>query len=188
MRLYDRSGGRLYVNEGERRAFIEAAHKQPPLIRLFCLILAYTGCRLSEARNLKPEQFQVAERRVSIVTLKRRRFGIVRGIPIPDELAEAFEDAKPYHEKRGYLFSQNTRPPARTVSYRWVKGCMDEADITGTQACPKGLRHGFGIHATRCGVQLHMLQKWMGHTSMHTTAIYATALGPEEVEIAGRMW
>lgn len=65
---------------------------------------------------------------------------------------------------------------------------MADAGIVGAQACPKGLRHGYGIHATSCGVQLHMLQKWMGHASMQTTAIYATALGPEELEIAGRMW
>ena len=65
---------------------------------------------------------------------------------------------------------------------------MSQANIYGPQACPKGLRHGYGIHAVRSGVQLHMLQKWMGHTSMSTTAIYANAVGSEELEIADRMW
>jgi len=65
---------------------------------------------------------------------------------------------------------------------------MNEACIAGPQATPKGLRHGYGIHAVRSGVQLHMLQKWMGHASMSTTAIYAKAVGSEELEIADRMW
>lgn len=65
---------------------------------------------------------------------------------------------------------------------------MAEAEIYGSQATPKGLRHGYGIHAVRSGVQLHMLQKWMGHANMSTTAIYANAVGAEELEIADRMW
>lgn len=65
---------------------------------------------------------------------------------------------------------------------------MAAAGIVGGQACPKGLRHGYGIHAIRSGVQLNMLQKWMGHASITTTAIYANALGKEELEIADRMW
>jgi len=65
---------------------------------------------------------------------------------------------------------------------------MVESGITGPQATAKGLRHGYGIHAVRSGVQLHMLQKWMGHANMVTTAIYANAIGSEELEIADRMW
>ncbi|MFG6100510.1 hypothetical protein D0962_37535 [Leptolyngbyaceae cyanobacterium CCMR0082] len=52
----------------------------------------------------------------------------------------------------------------------------------------KGLRHAFGIGAMKSGIQLNMLQKWMGHPDMKTTAIYANALGDEEREIAARMW
>ena len=76
----------------------------------------------------------------------------------------------------------------RISAYRWIKTVMNAANIHGPQACPKGLRHGFGIHAIRSGVQLNMLQKWMGHADIRTTAIYANAVGQEELEIAGRMW
>ena len=65
---------------------------------------------------------------------------------------------------------------------------MVEADIEGVQACPKGLRHGYGIHAIQCGVPLNLLQRWMGHADMSTTAIYANAIGAEEMAIAERMW
>jgi integrase len=32
------------------------------------------------------------------------------------------------------------------------------------------------------------LQRWLGHASMTTTAIYLEAMGDEEREIAARMW
>jgi integrase/recombinase XerD len=53
---------------------------------------------------------------------------------------------------------------------------------------PKGLRHGFGVNAIQCGVPLNLLARWMGHANMKTTAIYADATGPEERQIAARMW
>jgi len=65
---------------------------------------------------------------------------------------------------------------------------MEQADIGGVHATAKGLRHGYGIHAIRSGIQLHMLQKWMGHASMTTTAIYANAIGKEELDLADQMW
>ena len=76
----------------------------------------------------------------------------------------------------------------RTHAWRIIKHSMAEAGISGLQACPKGLRHGFGVHVVRSGVPLNLLQKWLGHESMETTAIYANATGPEEREIAERMW
>jgi integrase len=53
---------------------------------------------------------------------------------------------------------------------------------------PKGLRHGFGINATVNGIPLNMLQKWMGHAQLTTTAIYADAVGKEEQDIAAKIW
>ncbi len=66
---------------------------------------------------------------------------------------------------------------------------MDRAKIPdGPHKTAKGLRHGFGVAAVQAGVQLNMIRKWMGHSTMETTAIYTTALGDEERAIAARMW
>jgi integrase len=66
---------------------------------------------------------------------------------------------------------------------------MSSADICGgPHATPKGLRHAFGLHAIRSGVPLNLVQRWLGHASMNTTAIYLDAIGHEEREIASRMW
>lgn len=65
---------------------------------------------------------------------------------------------------------------------------MDKAGLNGPHANPKGLRHGFGVTAVQKGIPLNMVQKWLGHAQLSTTAIYADAVGAEEQEIAGRMW
>jgi len=53
---------------------------------------------------------------------------------------------------------------------------------------PKALRHAFGVGATQKNVPLNIVQKWMGHSRLSTTAIYADAVGDEERLLANRMW
>jgi len=47
---------------------------------------------------------------------------------------------------------------------------------------------GFGVAAIQAGIPLNLLQRWLGHAQLTTTAIYANAVGPEERNIAARMW
>ena len=72
---------------------------------------------------------------------------------------------------------------ARAGGDRGAAGIAD-----GPHACPKGLRHGFGVQAVSKGIALNMVQKWLGHAQLTTTAIYANAVGAVEQSIAARMW
>jgi len=75
------------------------------------------------------------------------------------------------------------------TAWRRVSEVMDAAGIAaGPHRCPKGLRHGYGVHAFGAGVPLNLLSRWMGHASLEVTAIYANALGEEQRAIAARMW
>ena len=65
---------------------------------------------------------------------------------------------------------------------------MAAAGITGTQAMPKGLRHGFGVSAFQTNVPPHLVQRWLGHASLRTTAIYGDVIGPDEIAFAERIW
>lgn len=84
---------------------------------------------------------------------------------------------------RVYLWSWH-----RATAWRRVHAVMQEAGITGPQACPKALRHSFGIRAVNAGIPLNMVQKWLGDAQLSTTAIYADAVGAEEQAIAAKMW
>jgi integrase len=65
---------------------------------------------------------------------------------------------------------------------------MKAAEVHGAAANPRGLRHSFAVWAVAAAVPLTMIQKWMGHADLATTAIYLDACGAEERRIAWRMW
>jgi integrase/recombinase XerD len=65
---------------------------------------------------------------------------------------------------------------------------MRAAGLDGVPPSPKGLRHGFGLAAVTAGIPLNLVQKWLGHAQLSTTAVYANAVGEEEQSIAARMW
>jgi len=74
------------------------------------------------------------------------------------------------------------------TAYRCIRQVMDSAGIHGIQACPRGLRHGFAVGALNAGVPITLVQRWLGHADLKTTAIYTHVLGAEERAIASRMW
>lgn len=190
MRLYGVGQQRLYINASERVRFLQAAEQAEPEVRTLCLTLTYTGCRISEALALTPLSIQAEARLITIHTLKRRKANVVREVPVPQVLISALRAIHDIHasDQGKPLWQHKGVRVCRSTAYRWIKAVMTQAGIEGAQASPKGLRHGYGIHAIRSGVQLNMLQKWMGHSSMDTTAIYANAIGAEELAIADRMW
>lgn len=185
MQLYDSAGRRKYLTPSERRAFLRAAENAAPEVRTFCATLGHTGCRISEALALTAARVDMRGSVLVFESLKKRRRGIYRAVPVP---AHFLETLKAVHrlgtagdERRLWRWS-------RTTGWRRVKEVMAAAAIRGLYATPKGLRHGFGIKAVTSEVPLNMTQKWLGHARLATTAIYTDAVGPEEQKIAERMW
>ena len=181
--LYAVDGRRKYLNPDERRAFIDAAAREDRDTQLLCLTLAYTGCRISEALSLTVSSVQSGTNLIAIRSLKKRGSVVVREIPVPAELANLLLQGRgSYHLDRP-LWSVG-----RTFAWRRVKEVMARARVAGLQASPRGLRHGFAVSAVLAGVPLTLVQKWLGHASLSTTAIYADVVGPEERQMARRMW
>src|SRR5271154_132452 len=84
--LFDQEGKRKYLTVSERNAFLAAAAREPSDTRTFCRVLAYTGARISEILALTPRQIDGTAGLVIIESLKKRRRGIYRALPIPPEL------------------------------------------------------------------------------------------------------
>lgn len=201
--LFDGEGRRLYLTEAERNAFILAAGKAPREVRTFCLVLAYTGCRISEALALTRPRVDVANQAIIFETLKKRRSGVFRAVPIPAGVLDALDLVHGLQEgkrrgagakKKGAGHTPADGEPrlwgwARKTAWQKVKAVMEEAGIEeGPHRCPKGLRHAYGVNAISKGIPLNLLSKWMGHASLEITAIYANALGQEQHTIAAKMW
>lgn len=188
--LYDPRGNRKYLTRGERGAFLNAAEQMPSEVRTFCLMLAYTGARVSEVLALTPRHFDFGARIVIIESLKKRRCGLYRAIPVPATLLEELDRVHALGRARqdDTLAERRIWHWCRTSAWTHVKECMALADISGPQAMPKGLRHAFGVGTVQAGVPLNLLKKWLGHARLSTTEIYADAVGDEEQSIASRFW
>lgn len=183
MRLYDPAGQRLYLTHEERCRLLEAAQDALPLPRAITEVLAYTGCRISEAVALTVNRIDPDARVLVFESLKKRRDGVFRAVPVP---APLFKTLTPL--TGGLSPHRRIFPVHRATAYRYVLELMQNAGIEGAHATPKGLRHGFGVSAVQRGVPLNMVQKWLGHENIKTTAIYANAVGAEEYEMAMKMW
>jgi integrase len=188
--LFGQYGNRKYLNAAERQRFIEAARRAPPKVRQFCLTLGYSGGRISEILALTPASIDIDSGVASIETLKRRKRGIVRQVPLPTDLLEDLDCVFKLRDAQRDPELVNGRiwRFSRTTAWRYVKAVMASAGITGTPAMPKGLRHGFCVKAIQSDVPLPLVQKWIGHASLRTTAIYVDVVGPDERAFAARMW
>lgn len=187
MKLNSDSGERLYLTSTERERFEQVAKLQDRETLTLALVLLYTGCRLSEAINLKIKHIDMENNSIRIESLKKRKKGVFRSVPVPEKLIDSLNLAHAIRESKNKnaLLWKFTRMTA----WRKLKAIMSEADIRGPQGTAKGLRHGFGVYAIAdCEIPLNMVQKWLGHADLKTTAIYANAIGKEERDIANKMW
>ncbi len=191
MGLHTAEGARKYLTAGERDAFLREAELADRQVRTLCMTLAYAGCRLSEALALTVDRVDLAAGVLTVESLKKRRTGIYRAVPVPPALLAALDMVHGVRElqaRRGRGREVRLWPWSRMTGWRAVHGVMLAARLEGPHASPKGLRHGFGVAAVTAGIPLNLVQKWLGHAQLSTTAIYADAVGAEEKDIASRMW
>jgi len=86
--LYDLRARRIYLTEPERNRFLKAARSTDTPIRALCEVLAFTGCRVSEALALTPERVDPAAGFLVFESLKKFRRGVFRTVPVPSGLLE----------------------------------------------------------------------------------------------------
>jgi integrase len=180
--LYDANGRRKYLTGGEWARFLGAAAQYEPHTRALCRVLAYTGCRISEALALTRTRLDTETGRIVLRTLKRRKL-VFRAVPVPASLIAELIALPKIADQPERIWRW-----CRQTGWRRVKAVMDQARVIGPQACPKGLRHGFGIAAAKENIPPGLTQRWMGHARLETTVLYQDAVGPEERAFAERLW
>jgi len=178
--LFDGKGNRKYLTAGERLAFVCAASRKSDAISAFCLTMAFTGARISEVLALTLARVDVADEAIIFETLKRRK-RIFRAVPVPRTLL-------PLLTKREVNNPDRLWPWGRTTAWKVVKTVMRQAGIAESLCKPKALRHAFAVEAGQKGVPLNIVQRWLGHSRIETTAIYASAIGDEERNLARKAW
>lgn len=185
MSLHNGKGHRKYLNQKERLRFLEETKNCKTDMKLFCQLLYYTGARISEVHNLTVDHIDFDNGTVALETLKRRKKGIYREIPLPSYL---LSDIQNYISRfktpnaRQSLFSFSLRTASRQL-----KRVMGNAEVTGIRGCARGLRHGFAVYAVS-KVPLTLVKKWLGHATLETTEIYLNVIGVEERAMAQKVW
>ena len=179
--LFDQRGNRKYLIARERLAFVYAASKERDAVSTFCLTLAFTGARISEVLALTASRVDAADEAIIFETLKQRKKGIFRAVPVPRALIPILMLYS--CGKDGRLW-----PWGRTNGWKVVKAVMRKAGVAESLCKPKALRHAFAIEAGQKGIPLNIVQRWLGHARIETTAIYAGTIGDEERNLALRAW
>lgn len=185
--MFDEFGRRKYINRNERDNMFIICKTLDIEKAIFCMVMLETGCRISEALNIKACHIDIKNMSITLETLKKRKKGCFRTIPVSNNLIKKID--KKFEISNGTIhYNDNLWNWSRMTAYRNVMSAIRLANIDGPQAMPKGLRHGFAVAALEADVPITLVQKWMGHADLRTTAIYTEVLGEEERRIASRMW
>ncbi|MEQ9823217.1 MAG: tyrosine-type recombinase/integrase [Puniceicoccaceae bacterium] len=182
--MFDQLGERKYLSRNERTAFLDAVLKSPlPAEKAFCLTLFFTGCRISEALRLSVSSVDFEERYLVFRTLKQRRHPKHRAIFIPPALLEMLK-----RQTQGKKAHERVFPFSRSTGWRIVKKYMTIANLSGSKACPKALRHTYAISYLLEKTPITTVKKWLGHENLKNTAIYLDIVNEEEYNEAQKIW
>ncbi len=71
--LFTIDGKRKYLTSDERESFLNQANQhERGEVRILCLVMTYTGCRISEALELTADKIDLSAKAIVFRTLKQR--------------------------------------------------------------------------------------------------------------------
>ncbi|MEY2196744.1 tyrosine-type recombinase/integrase [Neobacillus sp. BF23-41] len=146
-------------------------------------LLAYGGLRISEALNLKMNDFNLISREIIVKDGKGDK---TRTVFMNDKVKDAL---RAYLKERGEVESENLyisnrgKQLDRTTVNKIFKDFSEKLkkDIIIT---PHDLRHYFCSHAITRGMSVHEVANQAGHSNIHTTLLYTN---PSKQELINKM-
>ena len=190
--LYDAEGNRKYLTADERKRFFHAipealTDRNGREKRTFALMLYYSGCRISEALEVKTGRIKYDREGVVFRTLKRKKQSF-RFVPLPSLFLDKLDDV---HHIKDFVEKQPDKKVwsfNRKTGWSAIKSVMEKAGIKGAQATAHGLRHSFVIAHQQIKTPPHMIQEWLGWSSTQMLGVYGRAFGAEERDLASGIW
>jgi integrase len=165
-----------YLDAEELETLIETAHGHSQDIFLFCALCAYAGLRSKEAVNCEWKWIDFKQGTITVqgnekmgFTTKSRKH---RTVPLNKKLRAIL---LPIRKKSGYLIMpQKTDPGKWRVRYEGKRAFGSVKTEAGLPwATPHALRHTFASLLLISGVSLYKVSRWLGHSSINTTHMYA---------------
>jgi integrase/recombinase XerD len=165
------------LSHDEERRLISHAYRMKGTRGLLIKTLFQTGARVSAFVNIKVEEFFFKEQ---MMLIARAKDGKSRYVPILPELAQELRTHLG-DRTTGYLFEtiHHTSYSPRRIQ-QISKESADEAKIT-KRVYPHLLRHSVATTLLERGMPLEQIQKFLGHSKLETTQIYAEST-PEMIK------
>jgi len=168
-RTKDRKNVVQRLSREEETKLINQAYRDNSQNGLLLKMLFLTGARVAEFVSIKVEDFFFDEQ---MILISNGKGGKSRYVPILPELAQ---ELRTYLGGRqtGYIFESNrhTKFSTRRIQ-QIVKETADRAGIT-KKVHPHLLRHTVATFLLEKGMPLEQIQKFLGHSKIETTQIYA---------------
>jgi integrase/recombinase XerD len=157
------------LSRDEERRLIQHAYRDRGEHGLLIKTLFQTGARVSEFANIKVEHFFFDE---SMILLDRGKGGKSRYVPILPELAQ---ELRTHLGGRGtgYLFETNRHLPYSPRRIQQIVKSTSEGAKINKRVYPHLLRHSVATTLLERGMPIDQIQKFLGHSKLETTQIYA---------------
>lgn len=170
-------------SETEAEDILGWAHGQPGLRwRVGHVVLAtfrYTGLRLSELVHLRLDQVDKDARRISLIGKGRKP----RVVPIPPALISLLDgytgELRPQLPTSDFFFANPHSARRRQFHGRYgPRSVADLVEVAGQAAgvtgrhFPHRWRHSYATSLLRRGVDIHLVQRLLGHSNITTTTRY----------------
>ena len=138
-----------------------------------CLTLIYVcGLRLLEGVRLQVKEIDGGRQLLHVCQGKGNKD---RYVPLPDPCLKMLRGHWLTHRHPVWLFpsphGESNRPMSESGLQRAFRAAVREVGIH-KRATVHTLRHSYATHLLEAGVNLRIIQSYLGHTSPKTTAIY----------------
>jgi len=149
---------------------LACVHRQPYRV---CLTLIYgCGLRLLEGVHLRVKEID-GERK--LIHIRGGKGGKDRYVPLPETCLQFLRWHWMTHRNPDWLFpssrGEGNQPMSESGLQRAFRAAVKECGIH-KKATVHTLRHSYATHLLEAGVNLRIIQSYLGHASPATTAIY----------------
>ena len=146
-------------------------HIRRPVARMSATLMYSCGLRVSEAVGLRAEHI---DSRRMVVCVRNGKGAKDRYVPLPKRTLGLLRTYWREHRPKTWLFPSSTgRGPISPNSVRKaIKGAIRDGGLAKDASCHT-LRHSYATHLLEDGLELRLIQGFLGHQSIKTTARYA---------------
>ena len=154
-----------------------AAIKQP-YWHAFFLTVYTCGLRLSDALELTPANIDADRQHVHV---KKTKNSNERFVPLPIDTLEELRNHWKTHRNGNWLFPSRalpkqmhlaSRPSSNRSAQRALQLIVGSLDWNDQGISPHTLRHSYATAMLEAGINIKVLQQYLGHRNLQATEIY----------------